>query len=77
MFTTYSTKYLATLLGITETDFHRLVKPIIKADFKEELAKKGFDNPNIGLNQNYKMYLVNSSDPGDYNATDVSIFDYI
>ncbi len=66
MFTIHSIKYLTILLGITETDFHRIVKPLIKADFKEELEKKGFENPNIGLDKNHKIYLVNPMDASDY-----------
>jgi hypothetical protein len=77
VFRTYSIKYLADLLEITESDFHRDKKPMILRDFKKELNDSGIKNPDIGLDEDNKVYLVHPQDYTSYVITDLKIFDYI
>lgn len=77
MFKVYSIKYLADLLELTESDFHRDIKPLILRDFKKELNDNGIKNPDIGLDEDYEMYLVHPLDTTNYIITDTKIFDYI
>ncbi len=59
MFKVYSIKYLADLLEITESDFHREIKPMILRDFKKELNDNGIKNPDIGLDEDYRCICSN------------------
>lgn len=77
MFKIYSVKYLADLLNITESNFHRDIKPMILRDFKTELINDGIKNPDIGLDEDNKIYLVHPQDPTSYIITNLKIFDYI
>ena len=73
----YSKQRIAQLLGVTETQFHREIKKIIKMDFKMELANMGVENPDILLDSNNIMTLADPSDHTIFFQTTVSIFDYI
>jgi hypothetical protein len=42
-------KELAKRLGVSETEFHKTVKPAMKTDFWREMKKIGTTNPDIGI----------------------------
>jgi hypothetical protein len=69
---------LAILLGISEEDFHREIKPLIKRQFKEELLKimDKTDNPDIWLDYDNNIVLVNPKDMNKQYPTGISIFSY-
>jgi hypothetical protein len=77
MFRNFSIQYLADLLEINERIFHREVKPLILADFKTELKNIKVQNPDLGLDEDYKIYLVDPRNSLNYIETGISIFDYI
>lgn len=77
MFRIYSIKYLADLLDTTESNFHRDIKPLILRDFKMELIDKGIKNPDIGLAEDNKIFLVHLQNQANYIITHLKIFDYI
>lgn len=57
-------------------DFHRHIKPLIVADFKAELKKKGIENPDLYLDKNSKIYLVHPNNIRNYVETGLSIKEY-
>jgi len=77
MFRNFYIQYLADLLEINERIFHREVKPLILADFKTELKNIKVQNPDLGLDEDYKIYLVDPRNSLNYIETGISIFDYI
>ncbi len=77
MFKIYPIKYLASLLNISEKDFHRNLKPVIVADFRIELEDKGIRNPDIGLDNQNIVYLVDPSDITNFVFTKLDINIYI
>lgn len=72
----YDENYLAKKLGIERRKFHRDIKPIIIADFKEIINELGCDNPDIGLDSSNNLYLSNI-DHTIIKSTEHSIFDYL
>lgn len=50
---------------------------MILLDFKKELMNNGIKNPDIGLDEDNKMYLVHPLDSKNYIVTGLKIFDYI
>lgn len=66
MFKIVDKSQLARILDTTEKEYHRNIKPIIKRDFRQELKQKEIDNPDIGLDEDDTMYLV---DP--YNSANL------
>lgn len=73
MFEIYDDKYIADRLGVEKRHFHCSIKPLIKRDFKAELKEKTIDNPDIGLDKNGSIYLVDPRDSKIYVKTDVNI----
>jgi hypothetical protein len=77
MFQVYDSEYLANLLGITAREFHRKIKPMIRKDFESELNELGVENPDIGLDSEKLIYLVDPRDHSVYYETRLSISAYI
>jgi len=77
MFKVYDSRYLASLLDITEREFHRNVKPIIVADFRVELRQNGIQNPDIGLDDLNNLYLVDPLDISNFIFTELNIESYL
>jgi hypothetical protein len=74
MITIYDEDYLANKLGISRRDFHRSIKPFIIRDFKKELHEGAIHNPNIGLDKEGFIYLVDPRDKTIYLETKLSIY---
>ena len=72
----YNVSDLAQLLNVTEEDFHRKIKKMIKRDFKKELERQNFENPDIHLDENFVMRLVDPRDNTNYFDTDLDIYAY-
>jgi len=77
MFRKFPIIYLADILNVTEREFHREIKPLIIADYKKELQSNGIQNPDIGLDKDSNIYLVDPNNPSNYVETRINIFDYL
>ena len=77
MFRIYSIQYLAYILGITESEFHRDIKPSKLFEYKNELRNMGIDNPNIGLDKDFNIFYVDPTNSNFYFATNINIVSYI
>jgi hypothetical protein len=73
----YSSQELAKILKVSEEDFHRQTKRLIKKDFENELKKIAVTNPDILLNENKIIFLADPRDHNNFVNTNLSIFDYI
>lgn len=73
----YSNLELANLLSITEEEFHRVTKRLIKMDFRRELKQIKVKNPDIWLNKNHSIRLVDPRNSNNYDGTDIDIYSYI
>jgi hypothetical protein len=73
----YSETELAQLLDISVEKFHREVKALIKKDFSAELKDMDVRNPDILLNDDNTMVLVDPRNFKNYFVTELSIFSYI
>ena len=73
----YSKEELAKLLGVSVEDFHRYAKRCVKSDFKSELQAIEVDNPDIWLNKDYEMRLVDPGDSSNYHDTSLDFRLYI
>ena len=76
MFRKVSVGYLAAILDTDARTFHREIKPFIIKDNEEFLSKVAYSNPDIGLDDDGKIYLVNPQDNKEYIETDRNIQDY-
>ena len=73
----YSNDELADLLEITEEEFHRVVKRLIKRDYKRELKQMNVKNPDIWLNKNHIIRLVDPRDFTTFFGTALDIYSYM
>jgi hypothetical protein len=76
MFKVYDEDHLAKLLGVSRKFFHRKIKSYILADFKQELSDMGIENPDIGLDKNGLIYLIDPRDKSNYIPTLQTIESY-
>lgn len=69
---------IAKILDISEEDFHRVIKPLIKRQFREELLDimDKTDNPDIWIDDDNNIVLVSPKDNANTYNTGVSIFSY-
>lgn len=67
---------LGNMLGISGENFHKKIKPKIKKDFARELKAKDIDNPDIWLNEDNMITLVNPGDQTKFIETALSIYSY-
>ncbi len=69
---------LAEMLNVTEEVFHRDIKPYIKRDFRKELSNimDKTTNPDIWLDEQDNMILVNPQNVNRYYQTNLSIYSY-
>ena len=68
---------LSQLLGISEEDFHRRIKKIIKRDFKVELENLEIRNPDILLDNNQMIALADPRDHNNFYVTNLELNSYI
>jgi len=73
----YTPEELSQLLGISTEKFHREVKKLIKRDFKTELRALEIDNPDIFLNRDNHIRLVDPRNHSNYYDTNLDINLYI
>ena len=67
----------AQLLEVSEDCFHREIKKIIKMDFKKETKLMGIKNPDIGIDCDNNIVLVDPNNKYNHRYTNISIFNYI
>ena len=72
----YTSEELADFLQISEEDFHREIKKLIKADFKQELKDMKIENPDILLDKEHMIYLADPRNHDIYYETEVNFYDY-
>ncbi len=72
----YDEEHLARILGVERRIFHREIKPLMVADFSDELAKLGISNPDVGLDALNNLYLADT-DHAVVFKTGLTLFDYI
>ena len=72
----YTSKELAGLLNVTEQEFHRKIKRMIVRDFKAELKELNVENPDIFLDENNCILLVDPKKSEKYLLTELSIYSY-
>lgn len=77
MFKIYNKSYLSEKLGVEQRIFHRRIKPRIIKDFEKELDKIDLKNPDIGLDEEGLIYLVDTKDTTVYIETLLNISAYI
>ncbi|MDI1316266.1 hypothetical protein [Flavobacterium sp.] len=77
MFKFYSKEEISDLLNVDGEEFHREIKKIIKADFKAELKRINVTNPDILLDDKYKMRLADPRDHNNFYDTDLEIHEYL
>ena len=73
----FTSEELSLLLGISEEEFHRKVKKMIKRDFKSELKELNVNNPDILLDENQIMRLADPRDHSNFYTTNLDINSYI
>lgn len=71
----YKPDELAAIFGIDILSFHRKVKPIIISDFKKELSERNIKNPDIGIDENERIYLTNVEHTVIFD-TELTVNDY-
>jgi len=76
MFKYCSEKHLASILKVDRRYFHREIKPLIIRDFKTELKQKSIENPDIGLDKNGCIYLIDPRNSKIYVETKLPIDSY-
>lgn len=76
MFKYCNEKRLAYILKVDRRHFHRKIKPLIINDFKGELKQKNIENPDIGLDRNGYIYLVDPRNSKIYIKTNLHIDSY-
>ena len=75
-FQVFKVEYLSFLLGITTNEFHRDIKPMILKEFRTELNKLSINNPDIGLDIDFHIYLSDPQDVTRFIATNVHLDSY-